>query len=280
MEDPGYRGIVVCPPLTIDGQRIHIRQSWLDEQELRFSLLFWDRLCWPTGDIHLGDNEESKYLGQCGILERPHYKRGPGGGQSILLGQIAAYEDLERKHPGSWAMAQGDNSLMVKGGIGDIGKGAMIELIRAVPIPDKEVPLYEILKLKDRYQDELTRFRVHLEGISKEVSNSLEPSAALESHLKEINSACSDLMALGKSWQFPMHVSSFKASLNLRPSLVGKVMGAWEIGGVWPAEIAALAAAATGVWNGVKIDTDLGIRSIKAPISPYRYAYTIHKKLR
>lgn len=277
---PDYRGLVISPPISInlDGS-MYIRDSWLDPQELRFSLLFWDRLSWPTGQNQLGTDPNATYLEECGVLERPHYNIGGPIGLSILNGQIAAYQDAENKAPGAWAMAQGDNSLMIKGGIGEIGKGALIELSRAIPIPAASVHLNDILEFKERRRDQLMRFRFHLEALADDVANSPDRSEQLELHLKDINSACADLMALGKEWQCPIHVSTFKTSLNLKPSLVGKVAGAWEFGSKLGLEFATVAAAATGIYHGVKIDTDLGIRSPKRPISPYRYAYHIHTEL-
>lgn len=176
-------------------------------------------------------------------------------------------------------MAQGENSLMIKGGIGEAGKGALIELARAIPIPAANVHLNDILELKERRRDEFMRFRFHLEALADDIANSPDRSEQLELHLKEINSACADLMALGKDWQFPMHVSTFKTSLNLKPSLIASVTGAWEFGSKLGVEFGTLAAAASGIYHGVKIDTDLGIRSPKKPVSPYRYAYHIHTEL-
>ena len=280
---PDYRGLVISSPVSISptgGMRI--KQFDLDAQELRFSLLFWDRLIWPVGKVHLGGeaNSDSSVLENCNIITRPHVDAGGFSlSQSVINMQIAAYQNAENQTPGAWAMAQGERSLMLTGGIGEVGKGALIELSRAIPIPSYDVPINEILELKERRRDELMRFRFHMDALTDDIANSADRSEQLNTHLKEINSACADLMALGKDWQFPMHVSTFKASLNLKPSLVGKVIGAWEFGSKLGAEIATATAAVTGIYHGVKIDTDLGIRSVKRPRSPYRYAYHIHTEL-
>ena len=46
-----YRGLVVSPPIEIEGNRLFAKSSNLDAQELRFSLLFWDRLVWPSSRV-------------------------------------------------------------------------------------------------------------------------------------------------------------------------------------------------------------------------------------
>lgn len=278
---PDYRGIVVSPPMTITPNGdIHAKSLNIDPQELRFSLLFWDRLSWPsTNSIYLDGNHDEYYLESCKILERPHYSLNGKAGDCILYGQFIAYSENEAKAPGTWAMAQGNNSLIARGRAQNPGKGALIELCRAIPIPTKDVPLNDILELKERRRDELLRFRFHMEGLAFDIANSADISEKLETHIKEINSACSDLIAIGKDWQFPMQVSTFKASLNLKPSLVASVRGAWDFGSQLCVEAATIAAAATGLFKGIKIDTDLSFRSPKKPLSPYRYAYHIHKDL-
>ena len=42
------RGLVVSPPIEIQGSNLFVKSSSLDPQELRFALLFWDRLVWPS----------------------------------------------------------------------------------------------------------------------------------------------------------------------------------------------------------------------------------------
>ena len=278
---PDYRGLVISPPLAINADgSLKIRSSNIDPQELRFSLLFWDRLSWPSSStIFLGSNDDESFLESCKILERPHYRMNGEAGDAILYGQFIAYSECEAKAPGAWAMAQGDNSLIARGRMKETGKGALIELSRAVPIPMHDVPLNDILEFKERRRDELMRFRFHMERLAYDIANSPDRSEQLELHLKDIQSACSDLIAIGKDWQFPMKVSSFKASLNLKPSLIASVQGAWEFGSQLCTEVATVAAAATGLFKGVKIDTDFGFRTPKKPLSPYRYAYHIHKEL-
>ncbi|QGW78449.1 hypothetical protein GPJ81_17750 [Pseudomonas alkylphenolica] len=276
---PDFRGLIVSVPGTIEGHRYRARSTTLDEQELRFSLLFWDQLVWPTGAIHMSGGETERQLIKCGILERPKYNHFGDVTNVIINGQISAFEEYERKTPGAWAIAQGENSLIVNGGLGEVGKGALIELTRAVPIPHVDVPLNEVLELKERWRNELLCFRHHVEALADDIANSSDRSEQLEFHLKEINSACSDLMALGKEWRFPMHVSTFNASLNLKPTLIAQVTGAWEFGEKFCTEFAAASAAATGLYRGIKIDTDFRIRSPKRPATPYRYAYRIHTEL-
>jgi hypothetical protein len=278
---PDYRGLIVSPPIIASGNLIS-GSSNLDPQELRFSLLFWDKLVWPTGQIHFGEGETEKQLIDCGVMERPHYNFYGGAGDIVLRTQMQAFHDYNDKAPGAWALAQGENSLKGLGKAFEFqGGGALIELCRAIPIPSADVPVNEILELKEHRRDELMRFRHHMEAMSEEVANTAEKTAKLEMHLKEVNAACADLMALGKEWRWPMHITSLNCSLNLKPSLVGQVIGAWEFGDKYCTELAVASAAAVGMYRGIKVNQHFNIklRSPKHPATPYRYAYRIHTEL-
>ncbi|WP_338580046.1 DUF6236 family protein [Pseudomonas sp. ML2-2023-6] len=277
---PVHRGLVISSPARVNGaDYLHMMSTGLHPQELRFALMFWDKLVWPDGAISFEGGPDELFLEDCGIIERPRYSIDGASGSGFLAGQIMAYQDMEAREPGAWALAQGENSLFVEGPRLVVGKGAQIELTRAVPIPTVDTPLQEILEFKQRRKDELLSFRLHIESLAEKVSASDEPSAELEKQVSEVEKACSDLVAVGKDFQFPMHVSTFKTSLNLKPSLVGEVVGAWQGGATYGLEIATLAAGFAGLRSAVRIETDLGLRSIKAPVSPYKYAYRISDEL-
>ena len=132
----------------------------VESQELRFALLFWDRLVWPSSRaIHFSSGPDETFLESAGILTRPEYTFNGDGAQGIARGQIQAYQELERSEPGVWALAQGENSLLLKDGLADEGKGTLVELHRAIPVPKQDVPLAEILEFRQRRRDELVLLR-------------------------------------------------------------------------------------------------------------------------
>jgi Family of unknown function (DUF6236) len=137
------RGLVVSCPIEINGSNFTLRSSDLDPQELRMALLFWDRLAWPTSNfIHVEGGNDSKFLIEAGVLIRPAIQfTGFMGTGALIAAQALAYRRLEEASPGGWAIAQGENSMLIKHGAIQEGRGAYVELIRAIPVPDKEVPL-------------------------------------------------------------------------------------------------------------------------------------------
>jgi hypothetical protein len=70
---------------------------------------------------------------------------------------LRTYIELNDEEPGVWALSQGEKSLFLEHGLGlfSEGSGMSLNLLRAIPIPAKDVPLNEILEFKEKRKDEL-----------------------------------------------------------------------------------------------------------------------------
>ncbi len=280
-KDAAYRGLVVSPPIEIEGSRLHAKSSNLDPQELRFALLFWDRLVWPSSRaIHFASGPDEAFLEEAGVLSRPEYTVYGDAAQGVARGQIQAFLDLEQSQPGTWALAQGENSFLWREGFADEGKGTLVELHRAIPVPKQDVPLAEILEFRQRRRDELVLLRHHLESLVSEIEGSADKPSALQKRISEVDQACADLLAVGKEWQFPVYLSDFKASFSLCPEkFLPSVAGGWKLAEPYGLTVASAVAAVAGAASTLEIKGDYGLRSIKRPTSPYRYAFQINGEL-
>ncbi|WP_156955361.1 DUF6236 family protein [Polaromonas glacialis] len=276
-----FRGLVVSPPIEIEGTRLLARSSNLDPQELRFALLFWDQLVWPSSRaIHFASGPDEVFLESAKILTRPDYTINGDGAQGIAKGQIQAFLDLECAEPGVWAMAQGENSFLWKDGFADEGSGVLVELHRAIPIPKHDVPLAEVLEFRVRRRDELLLLRYHLETFVTEIETAVDKPAALKNRAAEIDQACANLLQVGKEWQFPVYLSNIKTSFSLSPTkFLPAVAGGWALGESYGLHAASAVAAFAGAASTIEIKSDLGLRSLKRPKSPFRYACLTHQEL-
>lgn len=276
------RGLVVCPPIEIEGTRLFVKSSSLDPQELRFALLFWDRLVWPSSRlVYFGSGPDEQFLEGAGILARPEYNLSNDGAQAIARGQFQAYKDLERNEPGNWALSQGESSLLWKEGLADEGTGSIIELHRAIPIPKQDVPISEILEFRQRRRDELMLLRHYIESLVNEIEGATDKPSALQKRVTEIDQACADLLAVGKEWQFPVYLSNLKASFSLSPGrFLPAISVGWKLGEPYGLSAATAAATAAGAASTLEIKADYGLRSIARPASPFRYAYRAQEELR
>ena len=287
--DPNYgkipknileKGIVISPPINCSDKGLHIKSSALNDSELRFSLLYWDKLVWPCSNaIHIASNEDAKFLESEGILTRPNYNFNGLLENIIATTQIKAFRDLETNEPGQWTMALGENSLQINMADFQEDEGALIELHRAIPIPTHDVPLNDILEFKERRKPELLAFRHHMDQLLAEIHNSTDKQAILEKKIEEIDTACTGLLKVSREWQCPVYVSNLKASFSINSrKLSHGAIGAWLLGG--PLGLSTATAATVGsVLSAIEIKGDFGFRSIRRPQSPYRYTFKTHEEL-
>ncbi|KAF0231301.1 MAG: hypothetical protein FD175_1170 [Beijerinckiaceae bacterium] len=185
--DPDYgkpksvkSGLIVSPPIVIEGSRLYARSTNLDPQELRFSLLFWDQLVWPSSRaIHFASGPDEKFLEAAGILSRPDFTVWGDGASGIAAGQIQAFIEHNEREPGAWCLAQGENSLLIQNNQFYDQRGTLLELHRAIPVPDKDVPLAEILEFKQRRSDEFGILKQQIENLYLQSTGSTDSEIAL-----------------------------------------------------------------------------------------------------
>jgi hypothetical protein len=276
------RGLVVSNPIEITPSGVTFKKNTLDSQELRFALLFWDKLVWPQSSIiHFDGGSDEQFLEQAGVLTKPKY--GFAGllhvSQVVAEAHMQAFLNLEKREPGLWALAQGENSFLLKDrNVLEVGRGALVELNRAIPVPDKDVPLEDILDFKVKRYAELMRLRYEIDSLFRDVDNAADKQFELKRHIQQIEIACSDLIKLGREWGFPFRLTDLRSSFELRPfAALAAGAGGWQ----WGAEydmpmIGALLGVAAATF---KINNDFGMRGVRLRATPYRYVYQFHSEL-
>lgn len=289
-KDPTYgrpkRGLVISPPIEIDGSRLFARSSQLDSQELRFALLLWDRIVWPSSRvIHFASGPDETFLEQEGILSRPDFTVWGDAAQGILAGQINAFSALEANEPGLWSLAEGGNSLLVRDSHFVPSNRAQIELYRAIPIPTKDVPLADILEFKLKRDPELLSLRSEVDRIAAIVKSSPDSEAEFRRQYSYIDEACANLFTVAKEWQFPVRLTNLKMNYEVRPgelvagALAG-ILGQQVVLTSTQAAIAGVAGAGWALRSAIKITFDgFEWRGMKPRLGPYKYVHDFHREV-
>lgn len=272
------RGLVVSSPMMIQGNTLLVKNSNLDRQELRLSLLFWDRLAWPASRIvYLGSGPDEQFLEDAGILSRPRVG-GPISGdmaQCMAREHLSAFRTLEENEPGIWALAQGERSFLLKEGQLEEGRSLLVELHRAIPVPDKDVPLADILEFRSKRRDELLRLRAEIDTFYDATAKAADGGFELQRCVNQIELACADLFRASKEGRNPFRLADLKMSYELRLGSVVKdaAFGA-AIGQTY--NMPTLGALVGGGLGFLKVTRDLGIKG-KHGRSPYWYVYNFHR---
>lgn len=261
-----------------------VLQGGLDPLELRFSLLYWDKLVWPKSNLrNFPGGNEADYLETLKILSRPVKYHAGGSVNTIILDMyLRTYIELNDEEPGAWALSQGERSLFLEHGLGlfSEGSGMSFNLLRAIPIPADDVPLNEILEFKEKRKDELLVLRAHIDKLVQVIQDSPTTTDDFNRAAKEVDKACSDMLTLGCEWQWPVHFADLKTSFNFNSmKFLGAVGLGWKFGESYGLTTASAVAAGAGLISTIDIKSDLGIRTLQKPSSPYRYSYMAHKEL-
>lgn len=280
---PRYGLVVSCPIRIGLENSVLIETTELDPQELRANLLFWDQLAWPTNNhLNIEGGADIQFLTKAGVLERPHCQVAGGAMGAILVrAQEQAFSQLEGANPGHWSISQGTNSLFINDGKLTKDQGVAVELISAIPVPDKDVPLDDILEFRSKRYDELRALREEIDNLVSRVNSSAEPELEMRSALAEIDKKCESAIRVCSEWKFPVRISNLKCSFNLKPfAALRDGLAAFTLGvplGISTAALATVVGA--NVVSSVEIKGDFGWNGLKDRTNPYRYVSQFHKEL-
>jgi hypothetical protein len=279
----GIRGLIVCPPVAISGSQLIIKQNHIDQIEIRAGLLFFDHLVWPSSNsIYIASGPDERFLEDAGILARPSFSVSGNIAEALIQQQINAFRAYEKRYPGQFTLSQGERSLLVKGGLLTEGRGAVIELYRAVPVPDREVPLNEVLEFIRRRNAEMLALRACIDAAFVNVEQAENQETALLANIRAIDAACADAIRIGKEWKFPVRITNLKCSFEIRPivALLAAIggAGAAKVFGL-PALGAALGVGLMSQAPALKLAGDLVPNGFMLRDHPYRYAYELHNEL-
>lgn len=282
---PQPHGLIISNPMQIDIVNHSLSgKGGLDPSELRFSLLYWDKLVYPSNNlISFGGGDDEEFLISVGVLHKPIYTYLGGDGALIEFDTyMRAFSDLESREPGVWSLSQGEKSLFVNNSAANLidESGISLELIRAIPVPAADVPLNEILEFKEKRKDELMMFRAHIDQLILEIQNSPARTDAFNRIAQEVDAACADLLKVGHEWQWPVHFSNFKATFNLDlDKFLNAAKAGWDLFDSCGSIVQTSAAAVSGLVSTINVKPDISLRSIKKLRGPYRYTLLAHKEL-
>ncbi|MFK8328488.1 DUF6236 family protein [Pseudomonas sp. BJa5] len=291
--DPNYgkysskpRGLIVFSPSSVTGNSFNLASTNLDQQELRSSLLYWDKLAWPKNNfIYTPNTAEIDELVRIGVMQTPTLPLSGGGAVEDVM--TAAHEYaltyFENQAPGIWSAGEGINSFVNNNTAPPKShSGTGLSLYNALPVPSADVPLVEILDFKDRRRAELLIFRAHLDAMAKEISSAGDSVDSLGIALKDLDAACSDLIKVTREWQFPVKLANVKASMNFNlATSASAAVTAWKNADSFNLDNTekAIAAVAAGVASNFKINADVSFQKIKRPASPFKYLYQVTREL-
>lgn len=266
------RGLVMSVPMQIKNNVLRFTEGYhggLDPQAIRSSLLFWDKLDFPINNMILFvDNADMVFLASSGVLSRTKVDlQGSFGSDVLKTVYTKAFRMLDQNEPGKWSLASLDNSEQFAENELEEGRGVLVQLHHGIAVPDREVPLQDILEFRERRRDELLSIRHNLNKIYLDVISSGDIPLALNSAINALQKAVSDHLKVVEESRLKFRWSSIGANLNIALSAALVVSQRFSI------PVAVTSGIAVSL--SVNLAKALKWRSIQP--TPYRYISRYHE---
>lgn len=221
---------------------------------------------------------DSKFLADSGILQRTSVRVEGAGSVSFeaafVEAHVGAFRLLDSREPGVWSLATGERSISFLNADLEPARGALVKLHQAIPIPDKQVPLHDILEFRTKRRPELLALRHHLEDVYQRVISAGDGPLALNTEIGRLDGAIADHIKASREVGFPLRLqTSLGASFNLVTFGSALVVGLQADLPLTTASILAAGAASISVSMGVSL------KGREATPTPFRYVSSYNREL-
>lgn len=279
---PNQKGIVFGPSTQADVRsKITTIRNEVNALDLRFSLLFWDKILIPDSNAITADiGKDGEFLVAEGYIERPKIRfDGKWKGVEAVAATFSEPIKILRARAASqWSLWRSEDGLSIMDGEEVDDAGLSFKLHHVLPVPDKSVPLEDVLEFRARRISEISALRSRLDQVFNEILLEPDRTVAENTKIDALMQAVADFMRVSRERKFPLKMSGFKAKLDYK-SLTAGVAG-YEYAnsqlGLPPA-LSILSGFCGGVF--CSCSTDVGLRSKEKTASPYEYVYSYHKQL-
>lgn len=170
----------------------------IDPAIIRNWVMFWDEFICPDNNfISTGLPPDLEFLQQKKLLIRnrvPFSGKVSSGdfGKLFLAAQKITYRQKNSEEPGKWSMAQSEGIIRGQNTTHGTEACLVFDLINSIQLPDRLVPITEILEFKEKRRDELTAFHTYLEEIYIRISEAKDIPRSKTHELKKLESAISE----------------------------------------------------------------------------------------
>jgi hypothetical protein len=176
------RGIIGEPAITqAHGDSFTFKRG-ISPQELRYYILYWDRVVIPVNNIISIGLPEEEILIKSGAIERPSvvfsgFLDGKATANSYAIAQaIIAQKLMTEDKSTDWVIHQIGNQLNIPDKFSEPRNSLRFDLVNLLPVPNGLVPIPDILEFKERRKDELNALHNRIEEVYIEALKCPDPS--------------------------------------------------------------------------------------------------------
>ncbi|MCI9864961.1 hypothetical protein RHIZ_03265 [Rhizobium skierniewicense] len=227
------RGIIVMPRVSVRLPNDLSYSGDVDLNLVRLWVLFWDKIATPTTIMVRSLGPEFEFLGSRDIhsYDRATQLKSTELAARTIEARSMTFKKLEVASPGSWSLGSGVGAW--DGPETEEGRGLRIELVKALPVPEKDVPLEDILEFRERRRDEREAVMNYIDECYLSVTASPDKPLAAHNALEKLSRAAREQLEVTKESSIPHRLYDLAADFNLVAAGVAAT-GSIALGATWP----------------------------------------------
>ncbi len=225
------RGIIATAAqinIQSNGFSIDTRNGGLSENDVKYFLLYWDKIIIPANNfIYVGVPFE-KDLVESNIIERPIVSfqgsfNGSELGKAILYGESKIVEEKIQDKEVDWTIHQFNNQIVLPDDKIVKKRIFKFELMNILPVPNDDVPIYDIIEFKERRKDEFLSLHDTLDELYFEILKSPDPDLMQLKAIKNLQETINNIERVQKEKfkSFTKYDLSIEMNINGKDILKG-----------------------------------------------------------
>ena len=186
-----------------DGFSFNTQEGGLSENDIKYFLLYWDKIVIPSNNLFYAGVPYEKDLIASEIIERPMLSlqgsfSSSNLGKILLDGESKIVEKKMEDKKINWTIHQFNEKLILpdsKRKEKDIFK---FDLINALPVPLDKINIHEIIEFKERRKDEFIALHDTLDKLYFDIIKSPDSDFKASNTMKTLNIALEDIEKVQK----------------------------------------------------------------------------------
>lgn len=227
------RGVIASPGVINRLPKGFQMERSLSIDELRYYILYWDKVVIPGNNlVYIGLPEEEQLI-QSGALERPVVSfngryEGDQVTNAILSCQSLVAQELVKDKSTDWVVHQLGGEPLFSNGFNQRRKIIRVDLASSLPVPTGNLNIYELLEFKEKRKDELYALHAHLDDLYEQILSSADQDLASKRAVSDLAKSIADLESVTNERFEKTGKFDLSAELNLsgKDISVGAASGA------------------------------------------------------
>ncbi|MEB6107597.1 DUF6236 family protein [Klebsiella aerogenes] len=191
------KGVILLDGYSQDEHGNHNRINHITLEDLRFCLLFWDKIDKPVSMVNIEPPEDFRVLMQEGIATRTEVDiEGLSGAdwmkELTLKSQIKALEKLSDEKDTDWSLGQTSDVVTMPSANIELRAVCEFNLYNAIASPIGDVSIHDVLEFKSFRNDELQCLRQTIDDCVYKISANPGDKNAYDRELDRVKLAISD----------------------------------------------------------------------------------------